>query len=120
MKVAVDENIPLVTVNELRHLGHDVLDVRGTPLLGIPDPDLWALSQAQGRLLITTDTGFIAYANQPHWGLLVVRLRQPNVARIHARAMAAVRQYPPEQWPDLVIVMRDRVKSVRRTRRNEK
>jgi len=114
MRVSVDENIPLVTVHELRNLGHEVHDVRGTPLQGMPDPDLWAQSQAQERLLITTDTGFIAYARQPHWGLLVVRLRRPNVGRIHARVMAAVRRHPPEQWPGLVIVMRDRVKSVRR------
>lgn len=120
MKVAVDENIPLVTVDEMRHLGHDVLDVRGTPLQGIPDPELWALSQAQERLLITTDTGFVAYASGPHWGLLVVRLRHPNLARIHARVVAAMRQHPPEQWPGLMVVMRDRVKSVRRTPRSQR
>ena len=30
MKICVDENIPLITVVELRSLGHDVLDIRGT------------------------------------------------------------------------------------------
>ena len=58
MKILVDENIPSITVHELRSLGHDVLDVRGTPQQGIEDADLWRLAQLQGRLLITTDKGF--------------------------------------------------------------
>ncbi len=30
MKVFVDKNIPAMTVQELRVMGHDVLDIRGT------------------------------------------------------------------------------------------
>ena len=30
MKIFADENIPSRTVEELRGLGHDVLDIRGT------------------------------------------------------------------------------------------
>ena len=37
MKICVDENIPLVTVVELRNLGHDVLDIRGTTEQGLTD-----------------------------------------------------------------------------------
>lgn len=37
MKICVDENIPLATVSELRSLGHDVLDIRGTSDQGISD-----------------------------------------------------------------------------------
>jgi len=39
MKILVDENIPSITVNELRTLGHDVLDVRGTPQQGMEDDE---------------------------------------------------------------------------------
>ena len=31
MKILVDENIPAITVEALQELGHDVLDIRGTP-----------------------------------------------------------------------------------------
>lgn len=58
MKVLVDENIPHITVDHLRALGHDVNDIRGTTDQGMPDSDLWALAMSQGRLLITTDKGF--------------------------------------------------------------
>jgi predicted nuclease of predicted toxin-antitoxin system len=33
MKILVDENIPRMTVDRLRELGHEVRDVRGTPRL---------------------------------------------------------------------------------------
>ncbi len=35
MKIVVDENIPNVSVQELRSLSHDVLDIRGTPQQGM-------------------------------------------------------------------------------------
>lgn len=115
MNIFVDENIPLLTVQELRATGHDVVDLRQTPRQGLPDPDVWSECQAQKRLLISTDKGFAQYAPAPHWGLLIVRLRRPNQARIHERVMQAMRQYTPVQWPGLLLVMRDRVKSVRRS-----
>jgi hypothetical protein len=45
---------------------------------------------------------------------LVVRLRQPNEQRIHARIMAAFRQFGEREWPGLLVVMRDTVQSVHR------
>jgi hypothetical protein len=42
MNICVDENIPLVTIQELRNLGHDVLDIRGTADQGMSDEMLWA------------------------------------------------------------------------------
>jgi hypothetical protein len=40
MKIFVDENIPLMTVQALRADGHDVLDIRGTPDEGMDDETL--------------------------------------------------------------------------------
>jgi len=39
MKIIVDENIPLMTVETLSKLGHSVLDIRGTSDEGMADPD---------------------------------------------------------------------------------
>ena len=64
MKILVDENIPSITVTELRSLGHDVLDVRGTPQQGMEDADLWRLAQLEERLLITTDKGFAEHREE--------------------------------------------------------
>ena len=115
MKILVDENIPSITVNELRTLGHDVLDVRGTPQQGMEDDELWRLAQADQRLLITTDKGFAEHRDEAHHGILVIRLRQPNEQRIHARAMAGFRQFKESDWRGLLVVVRDAVQSVTRT-----
>lgn len=58
MRILVDENIPLMTVSELKRLGHDVQDIRGSTQEGLPDIELWELAKKEKRLLITTDKGF--------------------------------------------------------------
>jgi len=112
--ILVDENIPNVTVSELRALGHDVLDIRGTPSQGFLDDQLWALAQNEQRLLITTDKGFSEHQGEAHHGILVVRLRQPNEERIHRRIMTAIRQFAVDDRPGMLVVTRDSVQSVRR------
>lgn len=114
MRILVDENIPNISVRELRALGHDVLDLRGTERQGMPDDEIWPLAQTEQRMLITTDKGFSEHRDQRHGGILVVRLRQPNEQRIHARIMAAFRQFTEQDWPGLLVVMRDAVQSVHR------
>jgi hypothetical protein len=83
MKIFVDENIPVETVEALRANGHDVLDIRGTADEGMDDEFLWARSQSEERLLVTTDKGFTKYRDTAHFGLLIVRLRQPKRSKIH-------------------------------------
>lgn len=114
MNVLVDENIPNVTVAALRALNHDVLDIRGTDREGSDDEALWTLVQEESRTLVTTDKGFVGHRSEDHAGLLVVRLRQPNEERIHSRIMAAVAQFPQDEWRGLTVVMRDTVQSVTR------
>ncbi|MEQ1605001.1 MAG: DUF5615 family PIN-like protein [Pyrinomonadaceae bacterium] len=112
MNICVDENIPLDTVSELRVLGHDVLDIRGSENEGIPDDVLWQMTQNQNRLLITTDKGFTQYRNETHAGILIIRLKQPNALKIHDRAMKAICQFSHDEWPGQIVVMRDVVQSV--------
>ena len=114
MRILADENFPNITVGELWAMGHDVLDIRGTERQGMFDNDLWALAQNEQRALVTTDKGFSMHRDDRHYGLLVVRLRQPNEQRIHARVMAALRQFTEQEWPGLLVVMRDAVQSVHR------
>jgi predicted nuclease of predicted toxin-antitoxin system len=112
MKICVDENIPLNTVSELRGLGHEVLDIRGTANQGISDDLLWEMAQREQRLLVTTDKGFVQHRGETHYGILVVRLRQPNEQKIHERVMKAIGQFSEDEWIGLVVVMRDTVQSI--------
>ena len=114
MRILVDENIPNITVEKLRAMGHDVLDIRGTERQGMFDDELWPLAQTEQRMLVTTDKGFSEHRDEPHYGLLVVRLRQPNEQRIHVRIIAAIRQFKERDWPGLLVVMRDAVQIIHR------
>ena len=71
MKILVDENIPRVTVDALREAGHDVSDMRGTSDKGIDDDRVWAKAQHDGRLLITTDKGFVHMRDAAHRALTI-------------------------------------------------
>jgi len=102
VKILVDENIPTITVEELRRRGNEVLDIRGTSSQGMPDAQLWA------------DKGFADHRDDAHHGILIIRLRQPNENRIHTRIISALDQYPEESWPGMLVVMRDNVQSVSR------
>jgi predicted nuclease of predicted toxin-antitoxin system len=116
MNILVDENIPNLTVSTLRSRGDNVLDIRGTPTQGIFDDGLWNIAQKDRRIFITTDKGFVSHRNDAHFGILVIRLRQPNEARIHASIMTALRDFPTqEDWIGLLVVMRDKVRSVFRS-----
>jgi len=114
MKILVDENIPRMTVEGLRALGHDVKDVRGTAQQAVADSDLWQIAISEARLLITTDKGFTAYRAEQHAGILVVRLRQPNRHKINAAVTLALKRFVSLEWPGLLVVVRDQTMSASR------
>jgi predicted nuclease of predicted toxin-antitoxin system len=111
MKILVDENIPATTVTELRQRDHDVLDIRGTSDQGMTDQQLWQKAIEQKRLLITTDKGFSEHRDGQHYGLLIIRLKQPTRAKIHQRVLQALHRYPAREWPGLMVIMRDAFQS---------
>lgn len=111
MKIFVDENIPVITVKELREKGFDVKDIRGTADQGIKDETIWQISQQEKRLLITTDKGFSSCRDQQHYGILIIRLKQPTRLKIHHRIMQVVKRYSEKDWSGQIVVMRDTVQS---------
>jgi predicted nuclease of predicted toxin-antitoxin system len=115
MKIFVDENIPLITVKQLRSKGFDVTDIRGTPDQGMTDELLWKRTQKEKRLLVTTDKGFTIYRDEAHYGILIIRLKQPTRLKIHQHIMQAVTKYSEQDWPGLLVVMRDSVQSTWRS-----
>ena len=111
MDILVDENIPLMSVRQLRDMGHDVLDICGTANEGLSDELLWSRACQQKRLLITTDRGFAHYREIEHSGILIISLRRRNRRKINERVIEAMRLFPPEQWAGLLVVMRDKTMS---------
>ncbi|MBE7532272.1 MAG: DUF5615 family PIN-like protein [Chloroflexi bacterium] len=111
MKILVDENIPVMTVQALQQMGYVIKDIRGTADEGLKDILLWEMVQQEGRLLIATDKGFAQKRYENHQGVLIVRLRKPNRRKIHGRVLQAMHHFSEEEWPGLVVIMRDVAKS---------
>ena len=119
MKIFVDENIPLMTVNELREQIFEVIDIRGTEYQGITDEVLWQKAQKEKCLLITTDKGFSNHREEPHYGILIIRLKQPTRLKIHQSIMQAFKRHSEREWPGLMVVMRDAVQSTWKSHNKE-
>jgi predicted nuclease of predicted toxin-antitoxin system len=116
MKIFVDENIPAMTLRELRRLGHEVKDIRNTENKGMADEDIWEMTQRDERLLITTDKGFVQKRNERHNGILVIRLKQPNRLKIHKKVIKAISLFEEKEWAGLTVVMQDAFHSVWRAK----
>ena len=75
MRFLVDANLPRLVVPLLRSLGHRVEFARDIGLAAAPDRDIAARARLTGAVLLTRDLDF-----------------------------ANVRQYPPEDYPGLVVL----------------
>lgn len=76
MKFKLDENLPGEGVQILRAAGHDAVTVLEQGLGGKPDPEIFAVVQAEGRALITLDVGFgniRTYSPGSSAGIVVLR-----------------------------------------------
>jgi len=111
LKILADENIPLVTIESLRTFGHDVLSLHDSGRKGMKDTPVWSIVQNEQRLLVTTDKGFARHRNERHYGILVVRLRKPNLMKIDERVLAALSEIPEQEWPGLLLTIRDTTKA---------
>jgi hypothetical protein len=61
--------------------------------------------------LITTDKGLSIHRDEIHYGILIIRLKQPTRIKIHQRVMQAIKRYSEKEWRGLMVVMRDVVQS---------
>ena len=104
-------NIPEMDTALFAQKGFNVIDIRGTEDQGITDEVLWQKVQKEKCLLITTDKGFSVYRDEPHHGILIIRLRQPTRLKIHQSVMRALKRNPESDWPGLMVVVRDKVQS---------
>jgi predicted nuclease of predicted toxin-antitoxin system len=111
MNILVDENIPLSSVHKLLKMGHGVLDIRGTSDEGMSDELLFGRACEENRLLVTTDRDFASFRDRNHYGILIIALRKPNSNKITRRVIDAIERFSDNEWPGMLVVMRDEVMS---------
>jgi predicted nuclease of predicted toxin-antitoxin system len=77
MKFLLDENVDARLKTHLTEFRHDVTRVGTDYPRGLPDRDVLATAQAEGRVLITNDRDFgelVFRLRQPHQGVILLRL----------------------------------------------
>ncbi|RKX83402.1 MAG: hypothetical protein DRP58_08810 [Spirochaetes bacterium] len=85
MKFFLDENFPKKVTSLLEQLGHTVFDIRGTVQEGISDLEIFSLAKKEKAIFLTSDKDFyhtIHLTEKPHYGIIVIALRQPNSGAI--------------------------------------
>jgi predicted nuclease of predicted toxin-antitoxin system len=69
----------------LQALGHDVRTISRDYPGGIPDEEVLAIAQTEGRILVTADTDFgelLVHQYRPHAGVILVRLPGASLERL--------------------------------------
>jgi len=92
----------------------------GSPALsrpGLPDDEVLAIANSEGRVLITDDRDFgelVFRYRQPHAGVIYFRLQDTLIATRLARLAAVLDRYPQE-LSDFVVVTNQRMRARRPT-----
>jgi predicted nuclease of predicted toxin-antitoxin system len=117
MRIKLDENLPTILVEDLGAFGHDVDTAPSEGLSGHEDPEVWAVTQAAGRMLLTQDLDFSdarVFAPGTHPGLVLIRMREPGLSALRARVLSVFQAELVESWQGCLVVVTDRKVRVRR------
>jgi predicted nuclease of predicted toxin-antitoxin system len=116
MKFLLDENADLRLAAYLRALGHDTKAIAQDYPNAIPDQDVLAIAQAEGRILITNDRDFgelIVRQGLPHAGVLYFRLNTVELPAFVSRLDAVLHRYSRDLECRRFVVVTDRAIRVR-------
>ncbi len=107
MKIKLDENIPVTAKDALADVSSDIHSVYDEGLSGVDDGTLWDACQQEQRFLITQDLDFSdtrKFSPGTHYGILLLRLKNPSVAEIKTLIMELAKNHQIEQWHGNVVV----------------
>lgn len=109
MNLLVDENMPRSLGPQIAEMGLAVQDVRDIDLHGRPDTEVFDGGVARDAIIITRDRGFIFDRDWPDGftaGVIFVNLpASASASVINARAVALLRQRPPESLLGAVTIV---------------
>jgi predicted nuclease of predicted toxin-antitoxin system len=117
MKVKLDENLPAFLCDILTALGYQADTVLDEGYGGADDDRIWAAAQEEGRLLVTQDMDFSDFRKfvfHPHNGIVLVRLREPNRAKLIRRLQNVFETEDVRKWPGCFVIVTDHKVRVRR------
>ena len=111
MNFFLDENFPKRAVLFLEKSGHSTIDIRGTKKEGLTDSEVFKLAQSSSSLFLTTDLDFsrhIHFNFQPHFGIIIITLSNPNSLSILEKLEWAVNFTKEQNLYNKCMVIRDK------------
>lgn len=115
MKFFLDENFPRAALAFLESAGHSASHALQRFPPGTADAQLFAYTQQQGAVFVTTDKDFfhtIPLAFEHHSGAIVITLRKPNRADLLRRLSDALTQLGDRGLQDTTwLVTENRIRS---------
>ena len=107
MRIRLDENIPFRLADILNRMGHEVDSVQQEGLSGQNDELIWKTTQEANRFLITQDLDFSdirQFAPGTHYGLLLVRLRDPGRNMLLQRIQTIFQTEQVDNWQSCFVI----------------
>ena len=117
MRFLLDESADTRLGNYLADLGHDVTSVAGHHSQSLRDPEVLAIANREGRILITNDRDFgelVFPHHQPHTGVILFRLRTTALVTKVERLSYILSRYA-NQLDQFLVVTEHRVRVRRPT-----
>lgn len=117
MNIKLDENMPFRLAGILTDLRHQTDTVPQESLAGCNDTEIWEAAQKAGKFLITQDLDFSdvrRFIPGTHYGLLLVRLRDPGREALVQRVQAVFQTEDVESWEGCFVVVTERKIRIRR------
>lgn len=114
MQFKIDENLPPELADLLAAAGHDASTVPGERLGGAADPEIAAVCQQEGRILITLDLDFADIRFYPPGslpGIVVMRLDDQNKDNLLRVFSWLITNLDPSLLGNLWIVEEDRIRA---------
>jgi len=85
LRFLIDECVSPTTVELLRGLGHDVLDIKELTLFGTQDSEIYHIACQQNRVIVTTDKGFRMFDPARCGGIIISTIRPNTPLRYEPR-----------------------------------
>ena len=112
MRLLLDTNVDLSVVPALAAAGHDVRSVVHEMGGDALDSDIIAFAERASRIIVTHDRDFgdlAVHHEQPHAGIVYLRLRTGDASMIARRITAVLHQFESE-FPVLLVVSESNVR----------
>jgi len=117
MKFFLDENFPKTAEKLLSSRDFEVLDIRGTKQIGLPDSEIFKMAQESEAIFLTTDMDFfhtIPFQFPHHHGVIIIALNQPNRIKILEKLDWCLTNIDLMEISDKVVLLRDNSYTIRK------